>query len=65
LRFLGVREIILEDFNQQNVLFEMELTRLPETEGRAGWKTVCSTSHGLSGAWESDQVEVVSVTPLE
>ena len=64
LRFTGVRDIKLEGFNQQNVLFEMDISPLLEDDGPAGWRTVCSSSHGLSGEWVSDGIEVVSVAPL-
>ena len=65
LRFNGVRGVELEGFDQQNVVFELEVTALPEGEDAVSWKTVCSASVGFNGASVSDEVEVVSVEMLD
>lgn len=61
LRFTGIRALALDDFNEQNVLFDLQLS--PLSDG-SGWETVLASSYGLSGVWESSGIRVVSVTQL-
>ena len=60
LRFTGVRDLKLDGFDDQNVLFEIEMTHVAEGE----WKTVCLGSTDFAGEWTSKSVEVVAVRPL-
>jgi hypothetical protein len=50
----------LDGFDDQNVLFEIEMTQLAE----GGFKTVCLGSTDFAAEWTSKSIEVVAVRPL-
>jgi Immunity protein 50 len=62
LRFSGVRDVKVDGFDEQNVLFDLELT--PPEADYPRWKVVCSGSTDFVWEWTSDGVEVVSLEPL-
>jgi len=60
LRFNSISEVVLENFNQQNVLSELTFE---ERDGLL--KTTISTSFGLCGYIMSKTVEVVKTEPYK
>jgi hypothetical protein len=60
LRFNSISDVVLEDFNQQNVLSELTFQ---ERDGLL--KTIISTSFGLCGYIISETVEVVKIEPYQ
>lgn len=58
LRFSGISDLVLEDFNQQNVI-----SKLTFKENDGLLKTSISTSFGLCGYIVSETAEVVKIEP--
>lgn len=54
LRFLDVSDVVLNDFNHQNVLFGLALQRLDN----ARYRLDLETSYGLYGSLEAASVEI-------
>ena len=61
LRFAGVENLKLDDFNQQNALFELTISK-EEGAGRA-FRVVFDASWGVGAEFSCDAVAVLSVQP--
>ncbi len=66
LRFGGVELEYLENFNDQNVLFSLDIADLDpeESEGRC-FEVVMSASYGCSAEFRCRTIEVTAVEPFE
>ncbi len=66
LRFHGVDELGVEDFNQQNVLFELSIKKEDGGEGLPQFMRVeFHSSFGLSATFRCLRIEVVSAEALK
>jgi hypothetical protein len=61
LLFTGVEDLKLEDFNHQNVIYEMRI--VDANDGQRA-RVEIDTSFGLSGTFSCDRVEVLAVSTL-
>jgi hypothetical protein len=65
-RFSGVVEMAFENFNHQNVLWELSIKDIRDRQMEwIGFEVRLSTSHGLEGEYKCFRAEVASVEPWE
>jgi len=64
LRFLNVVELRLDDFNHQNVLFDLTISDFPERQsGNIFFEVQFHPSFGIGASFQCGAIEVVEVTP--
>jgi hypothetical protein len=65
LRFTQIVRLQITDFNRQNVLSSLMLTRAEEGDGDAGrWKVVFASSYGINAEFGCGSIAVCAITPL-
>lgn len=65
LRFSGVELEHFADFNQQNVIRDLEFEPVPERTGSGEIAVALSSSFGLEASFRCKVAEVISVVPVE
>jgi hypothetical protein len=63
LRFAGVTELALTDFNHQNVLWELEISKLEESSSDAKFAVSMPTSFGCEASFNCKEIRVLSAVP--
>jgi Immunity protein 50 len=63
LRFSGVTDLKLADFNHQNVLWELEISESAEPRSYDRFSVSMPTSHGCEASFKCKEICVVSAVP--
>lgn len=61
IRFSGIKELELFDFNRQNALLALEIDEIANLEEL---KVVFNAAYGLAGTFCCERIEVTSATPM-
>lgn len=64
LLFRGIDQVQMDEFNQQNVLFDLEMERGPESEKRR-WTVILQPSYGLGASFTCEEIEVLRAVPFQ
>jgi hypothetical protein len=64
LRFSQASEIHLEAFNQQNVLWELEISENKDEKGESLFSVSMPTSFGCEASFKCKQIKVLSAAPF-
>ena len=65
LRFEAIDDLSLEDFNHQNVLFDVVLTDVSDRGGSLHWEVAFNSSFGLSASFLCGTITVVRAEPFD
>ena len=63
LRFSGVTELALADFNHQNVLWELEISEFDATDSGLRYAVSMPTSFGCEASFKCREITVLSAVP--
>ena len=63
LLFKGIDQVHMDEFNQQNVLFDLEMERGPDPE-RPAWTVALQPPFGLGGSFTCEEIEVLQAVPF-
>ena len=63
LRFSEVTDLVLTDFNQQNVLWELEISELADSSSDSRFSVSMSTSFGCEASFKCKEIRVLTATP--
>jgi hypothetical protein len=63
LRFSGVTDLVLADFNHQNVLLELEISELAESSSGSRFSVSMPTSFGCEASFKCKEICVLSAVP--
>ncbi|MCC6155952.1 MAG: hypothetical protein IT367_19450 [Candidatus Hydrogenedentes bacterium] len=61
LRFLSVTELELCDFNRQNVLLELEISRISGDGGDSRFEVSLNASYGVAGSFRCREIKVEEI----
>lgn len=64
LRFSRVSELQLTGFNRQNVLFNLEISEIPEGGSDARFLVSMPTSYGCEASFKCGEIRVMSAVPF-
>ena len=64
LRFSGVSDLQLADFNHQNVLFDLEISEISEAGSEMRFSVSMPTSYGCDASFKCSRICVLSAVPF-
>lgn len=63
-RFSGVIDLHLAGFNQQNVLFDLEISEIEEPNSPPGFSVSMPTSYGCEASFKCSRICILSAVPF-
>lgn len=64
LLFKGIERFHMDEFNQQNVLFDLEMELARDSESHR-WTVALQPSYGLGASFACQEIEVLRAVPFE